>query len=86
MLMSMICRAVGADPDRVWLAFDAEKSSSRTTKVIYNCLDPEHLHGKLPKRSSFHFAYPAEIQQRVLDNWTSYGYSADGALKESVTP
>jgi 3-polyprenyl-4-hydroxybenzoate decarboxylase len=65
---------------------DAEKSSSRTTKVIYNCLDPEHLHGKLPKRSSFHFAYPAEIQQRVLDNWTSYGYSADGALKESVTP
>ena len=65
---------------------DAEKSSSRTTKVIYNCLDPEHLHGKLPKRSSFHFAYPAEIQQRVLDSWTSYGYSADGALKESVTP
>jgi len=53
---------------------NAEKAALKTTKVIYNCLDPEHLQGKLPKRSSFRFIFPAEIQQRVLANWSAYGY------------
>jgi 4-hydroxy-3-polyprenylbenzoate decarboxylase len=53
---------------------DDEKKMLRTTKVIYNCLDPEHLGGKLPKRSSFRFAYPAEIQSRVIERWSDYGY------------
>lgn len=53
---------------------DTEKGALRTTKVIYNCLDPEHLKGKLPKRSSFRFTFPPEIQDRVLTNWSAYGY------------
>lgn len=53
---------------------DAEKAALRTTKVIYNCLDPEHLNGKLPKRSSFRFTYPQELQAKVLRDWAAYGY------------
>lgn len=52
----------------------AEKHALRTTKVIYNCLDPEHLGGKLPRRSSFAFSYPPELQEQVLLKWTSLGY------------
>lgn len=52
----------------------SEKHALRTTKAIYNCLDPEELNGKLPKRSSFHFTYPRAIQDRVLQNWSKYGY------------
>jgi UbiD family decarboxylase len=59
---------------------NAEKAALRTTKVIYNCLDPEHLGGTLPKRSSFNFAYPAELQAQVLRDWQSYGYGAVGAV------
>lgn len=58
---------------------NAEKASLRTTKVIYNCLDPEHLGGKLPKRSSFRFAYPAELQAQVKERWGDYGYPVDDA-------
>jgi UbiD family decarboxylase len=54
---------------------NVEKAAMRTTKVIYNCLDPEHLGGVLPKRSSFRFVYPNEIQQRVLASWAAYGYT-----------
>lgn len=54
---------------------DSEKGALRTTKVIYNCLDPEHLKGKLPKRSSFHFTYPESLQAKVLRNWKTYGYA-----------
>lgn len=53
---------------------NSEKAALRTTKVIYNCLDPEHLDGKLPKRSSFAFAYPAELQNHVVSSWNAYGY------------
>ena len=52
----------------------SEKMALRTTKVIFNCLDPEELGGKLPKRSSFRFAYPGELQERILANWSTYGY------------
>lgn len=61
---------------------DAEKGALRTTKVIYNCLDPEHLHGKLPKRSSFAFTYPPELQARVLNSWRAYGYGAQPLAAE----
>jgi 4-hydroxy-3-polyprenylbenzoate decarboxylase len=54
---------------------NAEKAALRTTKVIYNCLDPEHLGGKLPKRSSFRFTYPEDLQSRVLRDWAAYGYA-----------
>jgi 3-polyprenyl-4-hydroxybenzoate decarboxylase len=52
----------------------SEKMALRTTKVIFNCLDPEELGGKLPKRSSFQFAYPAKLQTRILANWSTCGY------------
>lgn len=52
----------------------SEKFALRTTKAIYNCLDPEELGGKLPKRSSFRFTYPEKLQERVLANWKDYGY------------
>jgi 4-hydroxy-3-polyprenylbenzoate decarboxylase len=45
-----------------------------TTKVIYNCLPPEEWHGALPKRSSFRGAFSPEMQAKVLQNWTTYGY------------
>jgi UbiD family decarboxylase len=54
----------------------SEKHALRTTKAIYNCLDPEELGGKLPKRSSFRFTYPQDIQERVLASWSAYGYPA----------
>ena len=56
-----------------------EKGRLRTTKVAYDCLDPDHLHGKLPRRSSFAHIFPAELQARVLANWTAYGYPAAAA-------
>lgn len=55
---------------------NAEKAALRTTKVIYNCLDPEHLQGKLPKRSSFAHAYPVALQAKILGDWPAYGYPA----------
>jgi 4-hydroxy-3-polyprenylbenzoate decarboxylase len=53
-----------------------EKMSLKTTKVIYNALDPDHLHGKLPKRVSFGHSYPPELQARVLRNRRAYGYQS----------
>ena len=53
---------------------DDEKGRLRTTKVIYDCLDPEHLHGKLPLRSSFRHIFPQELQDKVLRDWAAYGY------------
>ncbi len=54
---------------------DAEKMSMYTTKVLYNCLPPDHWGDKLPLRSSFSGVYPKAIQQKVLDSWESYGFS-----------
>lgn len=59
-----------------------EKMSLRTAKVIYNCLDPEHLGGKLPKRSSFHYAYPKALQEKVLSRWGDYGYATGDKTKK----
>lgn len=53
-----------------------EKMRLRTTKVIYDCLDPEHLRGKLPRRSSFAHIFPQELQAKVLADWSAYGYPA----------
>lgn len=53
---------------------NSEKQSFHTTKVIYNCLPPAEFGGKLPRRSSFRGTYPAELQQKVLQNWQDYGF------------
>jgi 4-hydroxy-3-polyprenylbenzoate decarboxylase len=52
----------------------SEKMVGTGTKAIYNCLPPEEWGDRLPVRSSFAHAYPAELQKRVLENWSDYGY------------
>ena len=59
----------------------AEKASLRITKVIYNCLDPEHMGRVVPKRSSFRFTYPAELD-RVLRDWIAYGHPERALAEE----
>ncbi len=53
----------------------AEKMSAHTTKIIYNCLPPDEWGERLPVRSSFAHAYPAEVQARVRANWAAYGFT-----------
>ncbi|HEY0759228.1 MAG TPA: UbiD family decarboxylase [Acidisarcina sp.] len=53
---------------------DAEKMSMHTTKVIYNCLPPDHWGDKLPRRSSFAGVYPDVMKQKVLSRWQQYGF------------
>jgi hypothetical protein len=61
-----------------------EKMSMKTTKVVYNALDPEHLNGVMPVRSAFHYAYPKAIREKELSNWQNYGYvEADVAEQAS---
>jgi 4-hydroxy-3-polyprenylbenzoate decarboxylase len=53
-----------------------ERKESRGAKVIYNCLPPADCPAdQAPRRSSFRFLWPQEIQERVLQNWTRYGFS-----------
>jgi 4-hydroxy-3-polyprenylbenzoate decarboxylase len=53
-----------------------ERKAARGTKVIYDCLATESGDpSELPRRSSFRFAWPAEIQQKVRDNWHRYGFA-----------
>jgi 4-hydroxy-3-polyprenylbenzoate decarboxylase len=53
-----------------------ERKESRGAKVIYNCLPPDDCPpDQAPRRSSFRFLWPQEIQERVLRNWTRYGFS-----------
>jgi 4-hydroxy-3-polyprenylbenzoate decarboxylase len=54
---------------------DNEKMSMETTKVVYNCLPPEEWLGQLPKRSSFAGTFSPELQAKVLENWTNYGFA-----------
>jgi 4-hydroxy-3-polyprenylbenzoate decarboxylase len=45
-----------------------ERRTARGTKAVYNCLPADDLPAsETTCRSSFRFAWPAEIQQRVLD-------------------
>jgi 4-hydroxy-3-polyprenylbenzoate decarboxylase len=54
----------------------AERRQGRGTKVVYNGLPPDDVPAdQLPRRSSFRFAWPREIQQRVIENWKRYGYA-----------
>jgi 4-hydroxy-3-polyprenylbenzoate decarboxylase len=54
-----------------------ERKAGRCTKVIYDCLRPDGPPEQAPRRSSFRFAWPRAVQERVLANWRRYGY-ADG--------
>jgi 4-hydroxy-3-polyprenylbenzoate decarboxylase len=53
----------------------AERRERRSSKVIYNCLLPDGRTGeRRPKRSSFRYAWPTEVRERVVKNWKAYGY------------
>jgi 4-hydroxy-3-polyprenylbenzoate decarboxylase len=53
-----------------------ERKEARGTKVIYNCLEPEDRPPEqTPRRSSFRYLWPREIQDKVIANWQRYGYS-----------
>jgi 4-hydroxy-3-polyprenylbenzoate decarboxylase len=66
--------------DQLAVYLTAEESRTfMAGKVIYNCLLADlYPVGKRPVKGSFENGWPAEIQQRVLDNWTSYGFPAPG--------
>ncbi|HEY2696507.1 MAG TPA: UbiD family decarboxylase [Pseudonocardiaceae bacterium] len=55
----------------------ADRAVMRATKVAYNCLygDEYPDPADLPRRSSFRYCYPDSLQQDVLRNWESYGFS-----------
>jgi len=52
----------------------SEKTAGRTTKVVYNCLPPEDWGDRLPLRTSFARNYPQDLQDKVIANWTAYGF------------
>jgi 4-hydroxy-3-polyprenylbenzoate decarboxylase len=53
-----------------------ERKQARGTKVIHCGLAPDDLPSdQVPRRSSFRFLWPREIQERVLQNWQRYGYA-----------
>jgi UbiD family decarboxylase len=53
-----------------------ERLAARGTKVIYNCLPLEDQPAEqAPRRSSFRFLWPHDIQRRVIENWNRYGFS-----------
>jgi UbiD family decarboxylase len=55
-----------------------ERRQARGAKVIYNGLTPDDLPpDQLPRRSSFRFLWPQEIQDKVLSNWANYGFADD---------
>ncbi len=52
-----------------------ERQAARGTKVIYDCRAAALPADQAPWRSSFRFAWPEEVQRRVLENWTKYGFA-----------
>jgi UbiD family decarboxylase len=54
---------------------EEESHTFNAGKVIYNCLLADlYPEGRRPVKGSFENGWPAEIQQRVLENWHAYGY------------
>jgi 4-hydroxy-3-polyprenylbenzoate decarboxylase len=43
-------------------------------KTVYNCLFQGRSPAASARRSSFKYIYPKELQDKILSNWTSYGY------------
>jgi 4-hydroxy-3-polyprenylbenzoate decarboxylase len=53
-----------------------ERKKARGSKAIYSCLPPDDLPAdEVPRRSSFRYAWPAEVQEKVVRRWAEYGYS-----------
>jgi UbiD family decarboxylase len=57
-----------------------EAHSYRSGKVIHNCLLADRFSPQdRPVKGSFENGWPPEIQRRVLDRWSQYGYGAVSA-------
>jgi UbiD family decarboxylase len=55
-----------------------ERQQSCSTKVIYHGLPLDDLPpDQRPQRSSFRHGVPAELQQKVIQNWRQYGFGDD---------
>jgi 4-hydroxy-3-polyprenylbenzoate decarboxylase len=54
---------------------EGEQHSYQAGKVVYNCLLADRFDEKdRPVKGDLEHGWPAEIVQRVLDNWHAYGY------------
>lgn len=53
----------------------SEKTAGSTCKVVYNCLPPEDWGDRLPLRTAFAHNYPKELQEKIIRNWTAYGFT-----------
>lgn len=54
-----------------------ERKTRLGAKVIYSGLPADDLpREQIPRRSSFRFLWPAEIQERVVKKWREYGFEA----------
>jgi phenylphosphate carboxylase alpha subunit len=52
-----------------------ERRYGRAPKVIFDCLfPPDWPASELPIKVSFNNVYPKEIQEKVLANWSKYGF------------
>ncbi len=61
-----------------WVAYlnSSEKLTGRGGQALYNCLTHEQAIGSpLPEVISFEKAYPKALQERIVTNWQSYGFS-----------
>ncbi|HEX4810361.1 MAG TPA: UbiD family decarboxylase domain-containing protein [Bryobacteraceae bacterium] len=52
----------------------AEKITGKTIKLVYNCLPPADWGNRLPGRTSFKWNYPSDLQEKVVANWSAYGF------------
>ncbi|HEU5026260.1 MAG TPA: UbiD family decarboxylase [Spirillospora sp.] len=54
-----------------------EAHSFMAGKVVYNCLLADLFpEGRRPVKGSFENGWPADVRERVLTNWTKYGFPA----------
>lgn len=52
-----------------------EKTSQKSTKVIYNCLYPDDLEGEqVPRRLSLRNLCGESVKKKILADWHKYGY------------
>jgi len=52
-----------------------EQKKRRASKVVYLGLPLDDLPPEqLPQRASFRHGVPRELQDKILENWKSYGY------------
>ena len=53
-----------------------EKTSGKSTKVIYNCLYPDHLEREqVPQRLSLGNLCGESVKEKILADWHKYGYA-----------